>query len=1513
LRINWQGADWNVDGDLFIYLDSVDGGTVQPYRPSKYTQTLSDSVALGDAFVTLPVNMAGRSIGLSNSAASWATRLLNAQQAQPRATTIQGADYVIHVQSSDTVTLLRWDSGTSNWTRESMLPEFRYGTQNSINQTDLRIPFSQINYVIGQPFGMVAFASAKTALLPWAVFPTTNPTRLDRGTDKIVLTPLLNGYSWSTLGDGVCPRKDAANPDTTQVVSSLTSTPGGTYQRTIIDNFVNTDPDAIANAIMQTQAMCAVLTSDSWCKTVSQLADTTTAGSAILAGFANTLVGQQTPVVGDNSVVTYTLQIQNTSNRPTRPLYGIVRTYGGIWLTGTVNAGATTGIISGNVYDYHTVANPNYYDYQVVKIDRIPANSSQSVIVRAKIDPRKSQPSDADRMKTSTVAKIEVRITDDSSATALNSTARTIEWLNAGIRIDTQAPTLIHADNQQVVRTGNVVLTGSVKDDSTVPNVQLEYRFDSSKTTAMGCGMAVAGQWRCAITVPSTATTMNYRVRASDTYNQLSPWSAWYSAQIDRDKPIFQLDAASINLLGATYVGGKTIQISGLLSDTTSTADMMVCDEQQANCAIASTTSQIRPTTTYTTTVATTMAIAAQPCATTDLEGYTRYPINVTTAGTSRIGALTVNTSIAHGAANEVDVWLESPSGTRVALLNTDRGAGVNIRATFADTAVASSTTLTGTTALGATYKLVKPDGTLADFASEPGNGTWALLACDRTSNGTNGNIIGAELVITSATNDQSVNAPWTFTLANTANQDNVTRRIQFWAKDAAGNVSNAQNTTVRIDTVEPGMTVFQNAVIVLPSTASVPFQGTISDGGQIQSLTANVYAGTSQVATIALTPIEATSNEVKRLNYLLNRALRTYTWNMPLDTTTYAAGNYQVQFVVRDTVGNRRTSDAYTINVPVKTLPGIRDIQVTGSLNANEQTIRYKLDTGYSVTAVNAQIVLDSSITTPYTGTVVQGWKDDGTSDTVLQAAIPAAIQTKQITKLDMNNDFAAALDRDGVLYTWPIDSDPDHQLTSNEIAGVTPIRDIVQFSIAEQYAWDNYLLTLDRAGRVTEYNRHVDDPHVVKTVVLNTTYQNGKIIGVDAGYRHNVALLSTGKVISWWHDVCEDLDDPDNDPPAYCDPSSPNYPITIPTKAQYGVAQVQAGVDFSVALRNDGTVVAWGSPINNHLAIPSTIKTVTQIAVGAEHVVALQEDGTVVAWGENSAGQTIVPEGLSDVIFVAAGGASSAAVTRSGKVVAWGETDFVKQGGASAVALNYSYCTPIDECGTDWVQTGQSPTASSILTGSNVDYATDNNSATSFSTNLETNPWWQYPLGATSVPVNQIFISSPRIWLSQNTKLHVMVSDNPDTTFSSADWKWHYVTDTVAVNMLLDLPPGITGKYVRLQLEGANESLSLSGIEIYQTNGNFDVPAQVITVNQTATQTKSQQVNAAVSFNTGTAVFTGVIPGRRYRYTLTATNTQGTQTYTGTFTSNQTFNRLYMPLLSNSSPVAPPASSGR
>ena len=61
-------------------------------------------------------------------------------------------------------------------------------------------------------------------------------------------------------------------------------------------------------------------------------------------------------------------------------------------------------------------------------------------------------------------------------------------------------------------------------------------------------------------------------------------------------------------------------------------------------------------------------------------------------------------------------------------------------------------------------------------------------------------------------------------------------------------------------------------------------------------------------------------------------------------------------------------------------------------------------------------------------------------------------------------------------------------------------------------------------------------------------------------------------------------------------------------------------------------------------------------RIAAGAYHNLALKNDGTVVAWGENCYGQATVPAGLSGVVAIAAGALHSLALKNDGTVVAWG-----------------------------------------------------------------------------------------------------------------------------------------------------------------------------------------------------------------------------------------------------------------
>jgi hypothetical protein len=63
-----------------------------------------------------------------------------------------------------------------------------------------------------------------------------------------------------------------------------------------------------------------------------------------------------------------------------------------------------------------------------------------------------------------------------------------------------------------------------------------------------------------------------------------------------------------------------------------------------------------------------------------------------------------------------------------------------------------------------------------------------------------------------------------------------------------------------------------------------------------------------------------------------------------------------------------------------------------------------------------------------------------------------------------------------------------------------------------------------------------------------------------------------------------------------------------------------------------------------------------VTAVAAGGYHTVALKEDGTVAAWGDNDVGQTSVPAGLSGVTAVAAAGNQTVVLKEDGTVTSFG-----------------------------------------------------------------------------------------------------------------------------------------------------------------------------------------------------------------------------------------------------------------
>lgn len=146
------------------------------------------------------------------------------------------------------------------------------------------------------------------------------------------------------------------------------------------------------------------------------------------------------------------------------------------------------------------------------------------------------------------------------------------------------------------------------------------------------------------------------------------------------------------------------------------------------------------------------------------------------------------------------------------------------------------------------------------------------------------------------------------------------------------------------------------------------------------------------------------------------------------------------------------------------------------------------------------------------------------------------------------------------------------------------------------------------------------------------------------------------------------------------------------IPTAAQSGVTSISAGTGFVLALKNDGSVVAWGYNPSGQTLVPATAQSgVTAIAAGSEFSLALKEDGSVIAWGSNTSGQTSVPlAAQSGVSAIAAGGSFALALKKDGSVIAWGDNTYgqinvplAAQSGVVAVAAGENFALALKSDG--------------------------------------------------------------------------------------------------------------------------------------------------------------------------------------------------------------------------------------
>ena len=97
----------------------------------------------------------------------------------------------------------------------------------------------------------------------------------------------------------------------------------------------------------------------------------------------------------------------------------------------------------------------------------------------------------------------------------------------------------------------------------------------------------------------------------------------------------------------------------------------------------------------------------------------------------------------------------------------------------------------------------------------------------------------------------------------------------------------------------------------------------------------------------------------------------------------------------------------------------------------------------------------------------------------------------------------------------------------------------------------------------------------------------------------------------------------------------SNANDLPSIRTDLQY----ISAGVNHSMAIISDSTVIAWGDNSHGQSTVPITLTNAYSLANGTNHSLALDDAGTIWGWGSNKSGQLNIPENLGQIIDIAAG----------------------------------------------------------------------------------------------------------------------------------------------------------------------------------------------------------------------------------------------------------------------------------
>ena len=148
-------------------------------------------------------------------------------------------------------------------------------------------------------------------------------------------------------------------------------------------------------------------------------------------------------------------------------------------------------------------------------------------------------------------------------------------------------------------------------------------------------------------------------------------------------------------------------------------------------------------------------------------------------------------------------------------------------------------------------------------------------------------------------------------------------------------------------------------------------------------------------------------------------------------------------------------------------------------------------------------------------------------------------------------------------------------------------------------------------------------------------TAVSGNKFYEISCGKHHNLALRQDGSIVAWGAD---------SDPGYGGSGWVSNTPIVA------GYRAISAGAHHSVALKSDGTMAVWGY---DNAGSAQGGSDWIDVAARSHHSLGLNTNGTLTAWGSNSPGG----QAGNDYMAVACGHNWNMALKQNGFIVAWGD----------------------------------------------------------------------------------------------------------------------------------------------------------------------------------------------------------------------------------------------------------------